>query len=136
MDDQTAENSSPPRKLSVRERYFKYLTRLLIRGFLEAAESVDVDAETIEELLQGFDGDGESDEEDHGEDDEDEVPSVGELNMRQSEAPETEVHNPEFKEQTEQEEEEEEESEGALEEEFDAQFTQESKLSIRVRCND
>ena len=119
----------------MRERYFKYLTRLLIRGFLEAAESVDVDAETIEELLQGFDGDDESDEEDHGEDDEDEVPSVGELNMRQSEAPETEVHNPEFKEQTEQEEEEE-ESEGALEEEFDTQFTQESKLSIRVRCVD
>ena len=130
MDGQTAENSSPPRKLSVRERYFKYLTRLLIRGFLEAAESVDVDAETIEELLQGFEGDDESDEEDNEEEgDEDEVPSVGDLNMRQSEAPETEVHEPELEEQEEQ-------SEGALEEEFDAQFTQESKLSIRVRCND
>ena len=58
--------------LSARERYYKHLTRLLIRGFLEWGESVDVDTDTIEDLLDGFEEDDASSD-GHGEDEGEDV---------------------------------------------------------------
>ncbi|KAI0083958.1 SIR2-domain-containing protein [Irpex rosettiformis] len=119
MDSQPVSDSeefSPPTKLSARERYYKNLSRVLIRSFLEGGECVDVDADVVKELLQGM-SDDESDEEladieRDGDEEQDERPEDG--------TPETEDPNNDP-----EEEEEEEENDEVFERELDAQFTQE-----------
>lgn len=133
MDFQPYGPSSPQEtgekpKLSPRERYYKHLTRLLIRGFLEWGEYVDVDTDTIEDLLDGFgeddtdsdeiqEGDGEDEDNERGQsDDEQQIIKPLETNEQRSHRSHPLQEG----------------SDDIFEEEFDAQFTRESECEMQL----
>ena len=57
-----------PQKRSRAERALRRIYTLQVHGFIEAAEVVDVDPETIEDILDGFDNGVDSDEGSEGDD--------------------------------------------------------------------
>ncbi|KAI0339430.1 SIR2-domain-containing protein [Trametopsis cervina] len=57
MNPRSSTSPSTSEKLSSRERYIRYLNAALISEFLEWAEDVDVEEDTIEELLDSFNED-------------------------------------------------------------------------------
>ncbi|KAI0705243.1 DHS-like NAD/FAD-binding domain-containing protein [Cytidiella melzeri] len=81
MDPPSPTTSSPPEKASSRARQYKYLNALLIRGFLEWAEYVDVEPDTIEDLLDGLD----EQDFDCDEDDEDDGPQNADSDAEETE---------------------------------------------------
>ncbi|KAI0825782.1 SIR2-domain-containing protein [Irpex lacteus] len=124
MDFQPSGPSSPQEtvekpKPSPRERYYKHLTRLLIRGFLEWGEYVDVDTDTIEDLLDGFGEDDTDSDETQESDKEDGDNEEGQSDDEQQLIEPPETNNQRSRPQG--------DSDEIFEDEFDAQFTREKQ---------
>ena len=69
----SAEVTAPHQKRSRAEKALRRIHTLQVHGFIEAAEVVEVDRETIEDILDGFDNGEHCDSQDG---DEDELPTA------------------------------------------------------------
>ena len=68
-DASRTSSAAPPKKRSRAERALRRLYALQVHGFIEAAEAVEVDPETIEDILDGFDNGVDTDNDQSDEDD-------------------------------------------------------------------